>query len=273
MNEQHSKWQSREIAQTFLEGVRGAIPGATFQLEVLSKIVNMWRPLPSRILDLGCGDGALGRMLLDAHPASHIVFADFSEPMLEALRKQVGGNQRATVIKVNFATPAWAKSFEAEKPFDVMVSGFAIHHQPDDRKKELYAEIHGLLSEGGVFLTLEHVSSATPAGSLLFDSFFVDHLLRFHSNAGPTKTRQEIEETYYLRPDKKENILAPVETQCQWLRDIGFLDVDCFFKVFELALFGGRKASDKPMHPIADKDILKASVRSEPSKSETRKQR
>jgi SAM-dependent methyltransferase len=253
MNDQHSKWQSREIAQTFLEGVRGAIPGATFQLEVLSKIVGMWRPLPSRILDLGCGDGALGRMLLDAHPAAHIVFADFSEPMLEALRKQIAGNQRAAVIKVDFSTPAWAKGFEAEKPFDVIVSGFAIHHQPDDRKKKLYAEIHELLSEGGVFLNLEHVSSATPAGSLLFDSFFVDHLLRFHSNAGTTKTRQEIEETYYLRPDKKENILAPVESQCEWLRDIGFLDVDCFFKVFELALFGGRKASGKPMQPIADR--------------------
>jgi hypothetical protein len=40
----------------------------------------------------------------------------------------------------------------------------------------------------------------------------------------------------------KEYILAPVDLQCAWLRLIGFQDVDCFFKVFELALFGGRKA-------------------------------
>ena len=251
MNDQHSKWQSKELAQTFLEGVRGAIPGANFQLEVLSKIVSMWRPLPSKMLDLGCGDGALGRMLLDTYPTAHMIFADFSEPMLEALRKQIGSNQRAAIMKVDFATPAWAKGFEVEKPFDVIVSGFAVHHQPDDRKKELYAEIYGLLSEGGVFLNLEHVSSATPSGSVLFDSFFVDHLLRFHRDTTPSKTRQEIEEAFYQRPDKKENILAPVETQCQWLREIGFQDVDCFFKVFELALFGGRKASHKPIQPIA----------------------
>jgi ubiquinone/menaquinone biosynthesis C-methylase UbiE len=80
-------------------------------------------------------------MLLDAHPTAHMIFADFSEPMLESLRRQIVGNQQATVIKADFATPAWAMSFEAEKPFDVIVSGFAIHHQPDDRKKELYAEI------------------------------------------------------------------------------------------------------------------------------------
>jgi hypothetical protein len=49
----------------------------------------------------------------------------------------------------------------------------------------------------------------------------------------------EIEKAYYH--DKNENIPAPVETQCQWLRDIGFQEVDCFFKTFELALFGGKK--------------------------------
>jgi hypothetical protein len=29
--------------------------------------------------------------------------------------------------------------------------------------------------------------------------------------------------------------------QCQWLQEIGFGDVDCFFKLFQLALFGGQK--------------------------------
>ncbi len=253
MNEQHSKWQTKELAQTFLDGVRGAIPGANFQMEVLKKIVSMWCPQPSKIMDLGCGDGALGRMLLDMHPAVHMIFADFSEPMLEALRKQINSNQRTTIINVDFSTPVWAKGFKIEKPFDVIVSGFAIHHQPDDRKRDIYAEIYGLLREGGVFLNLEHVSSATPSGSVLFDSFFLDHLLQFHTNSSPNKTRHEIEEAYYQRPDKKENILAPVETQCQWLRDIGFQDVDCFFKVFELALFGGRKASNNGVHLIAEK--------------------
>jgi tRNA (cmo5U34)-methyltransferase len=78
--------------------------------------------------------------------------------------------------------------------------------------------------------------------SELFDSFFVDYIRRFHSHVSPGKTTQHvIEETFYR--DKKDKILAPVEAQCQWLRDIGFRDADCFFKVFELALFGGRKVS------------------------------
>lgn len=49
----------------------------------------------------------------------------------------------------------------------------------------------------------------------------------------------KVEEAYYQ--DKKENMPTPVEAQCQWLRDIGFREVDCFFKTFELALFGEKK--------------------------------
>jgi tRNA (cmo5U34)-methyltransferase len=241
MSERQSKWQTKELAQVFLEGVRGAVPGATLQLEVLSKIVGVWSPLPSRILDLGCGDGALGRMFLDEFPAAHVIFADFSEPMLDALRKRIESSERVTVINADFSTPAWAQGLTNAQPLDVVVSGFAIHHQPDRRKRELYTEIYRCLGDGGVFLNLDHVSSATPSGKALFDSFFVDHLLRFHKNVTPSKTRSEVEEVYYQRSDKAENILAPVETQCQWLRQIGFQDVDCFFKLLELALFGGRK--------------------------------
>jgi ubiquinone/menaquinone biosynthesis C-methylase UbiE len=243
MDEAQSKWQTPEVATAFLQGVRGAIPGANLQLEVLSKIVRSWCPQPSRILDLGCGDGALGRVLLNEFPSARVIFADFSQPMLEALGQKLGSAERATIIKSDFATPAWAQILKRDGPLDVVVSGFAIHHQSDQRKQEIYAEIYQLLTSSGVFLNLEHVASLTPAGERLFDSFFVDHLYGFHSQLKTHKTRREIEQTYYDRPDKKENILAPVDIQCQWLRQIGFKDVDCFFKVFELALFGGRKIS------------------------------
>ncbi len=43
------------------------------------------------------------------------------------------------------------------------------------------------------------------------------------------------------RADRAANILAPVEDQCRWLRAIGFRDVDCYFRIYELAVFGGRK--------------------------------
>lgn len=37
------------------------------------------------------------------------------------------------------------------------------------------------------------------------------------------------------------NKLVDVHTQLEWLREIGFVDVDCHWKWLELALFGGVK--------------------------------
>ena len=241
MNEPKSGWQTKEVATAFLEGVRGAIPGADLQTAAIAKITQLWCDAPSGILDLGCGDGILGRFLLELFPASRCIFADFSDPMLAAARDRTRHIPQAHVLKADFATPQWQDTVASHAPFDIVVSGFAIHHQPDDRKRALYAEIYNALSPGGVFLNLEHVASSTPAGEQLFNEFFVDRLHAFHATSDPEADREAIATTYYNRPDKQENALAPVDRQCHWLREIGFQDVDCFFKLFELALFGGRK--------------------------------
>jgi len=242
-----SEWQSEQLAELFLRDVRGAIPGARLQLAALSHILKLWRPAPARILDLGCGDGILGRTLSAVFPDAHVVFADFSDPMLKAARTKLGQASHATVVKADFATPAWIEAVGSEPPLDIVVSGFAIHHQPDNRKKQLYGEIYRALAPDGVFLNLEHVASLSKSGAELFDEFFIDHLWDFHRSNGGTQSRQSVAANFHCRSDKKENILATVEEQCGWLRQIGFEDVDCFLKVFELALFGGRKTTDHPL--------------------------
>jgi tRNA (cmo5U34)-methyltransferase len=244
--ENKSRWKSKELTETFLKGVRGAMPGADLQLAVIGKIVDQWCPAPKRILDLGCGNGILGHYILNRFPSVNGLFLDFSDPMLDAARVNLNALSNTTFAKADFASPQWLDVARPHSPFDIVVSGFAIHHQPDARKRELYTEIFDLLQVGGLFLNLEHVASATEAGRELFDDFFIDHLYDFHSKSDSYARRDTIADSYYNRPDKKENLLAPVEDQCQWLRQIGFNDVDCFLKIFELALFGGRKTSDTP---------------------------
>jgi len=241
--ERESRWKTKKLASTFLEGVRGAIPGSDLQFAIIGKIADRWCVSPRRILDLGCGDGILGRFLLDRFPLANGLFIDFSDPMLDAARTKVGSLRNATVAKVDFASPQWQEKARSHGPFDIVVSGFAIHHQPDKRKREIYAEVFSILATGGIFLNLEHVKSATKAGQELLDDFFVDYLYDFHCRTDAGAIRDTIADDYYKRPDKKENILAPVQDQCKWLEQIGFADVDCFFKVFELAIFGGRKIS------------------------------
>ena len=113
-------------------------------------------------LDLGCGDGVLANAVLDRFGSAHGVLADFSEPMLEAARRRLARHAgRAEFIHTDYALSAWVESVSPFAPFDAVISGFSIHHQPDQRKREVYGEIYRLLAPGGVFVNIEHVSSPT----------------------------------------------------------------------------------------------------------------
>ena len=237
-------WQSDELTQTYLTGVRGAIPLAQQQIDVMLRLIHAASPSMTAVLDLGCGDGILGQAVLDQYPQAKGVFADFSEPMLEAARRRMDGSGRCILVQLDYGVKGWENNLPTSLPhYDVIVSGFSIHHQPDERKKEIYAELYGLLAPGGIFLNLEHVASHSLWVERRFEEFFIDSLVAYHQDIASGKSREQVDKEYYSRPDKEANLLAPVESQCMWLREIGFVHVDCYLKIFELALFGGIKTN------------------------------
>ena len=231
-------WKSQSLAATYLEGVRAAIPLALEQIDVMLRLVaGCGRPV-GRVLDLGCGDGVLAAAIVQRVPGAEVVLADFSEPMLEAARKRfAAAGAAAHFVLADYGVPSWTEAVAEWAPYDAIVSGYYIHHQPDRRKRAVYREIFGLLNPGGVFVNIEHVSSPSQWLGSLNDAMFIDSLHRLH----PNQSRDDVARLYYDRPDKDANILAPLEDQCAWLRDIGFTGVDCYLKVFELAVFGGRR--------------------------------
>ena len=171
-------------------------------------------PTARRLLDLGTGDGRLLALLrLDRRDAEGVAL-DFSPTMLAAARERFRGDDRVHVIEHNLDRP-----LPDLGRFDAIVSSFAIHHCADDRKRALYREIHAALTPGGVFCNLEHVAPPTPGLHA-----------RFLRALGVTEADED-----------PSNQLVSVETQVQWLREIGFQEVDCHWKWLELALFGGAK--------------------------------
>jgi tRNA (cmo5U34)-methyltransferase len=173
-----------------------------------------------RILDLGAGDGRLLALLRIDRPAARGVATDLSPTMLDAARARFAGDPLVDVVEHDLDAPLGALgAFGAAGAFDAVVSSFAIHHCSHARKRALYAEVFGLLAPGGVFYNLEHVSSPTP-----------EQHAAFFAALGMS-----------LEDEDRSNQLLDVETQVAWLREIGFAQVDCFWKWRELAVFGGVK--------------------------------
>jgi SAM-dependent methyltransferase len=230
-----SSWQDPQVARQFVEERRAAIPFGPEQVRVMFRLVHHFRPEPHHILDLGCGDGFLARALLAEFPKARAVLIDHSEPMLARAREAMAPvADRCEIVHGDLRDPL--SRHAGRTPADLVVSGFAIHHLPHPRKLSLYEEIFDFLAPGGLFVNIEHVASASPEGEALFDTCFIDHIASLTS-----ENRAQVEEKYHSRPDKADNILERVETQVDWLRKIGFLHADCYFKWLELAIFGGVK--------------------------------
>lgn len=160
-----------------------------------------------RVLDLGTGDGLLLALVRDHHSGAVGVGIDSSRPMLDRAARRFVGDPTIELSEHDLACP-----LPAQPTTDVVVSALAIHHLEDDRKRTLFREIHELLVSGGVFANLDLVSSPT-----------VDLHERFRRAIGRVQ-------------DDSSDRLAGLCEQMDWLRDAGFINVDCRFKWMEMAL-------------------------------------
>jgi len=203
-------WTSTEHALSYLsraDSIPHRVEGESTLLEFIPSTV-------ARILDLGTGDGRLLALVKLNHPDATAVAVDFSPAMLDAARNRFAADRFVSILAHNLEDP-----LPECGSFDTVVSSFAIHHLTHERKRTLYAEIHTRLNPGGVFCNLEHVASVTPE---LHEEFL--HRIG-----------------YTVETEDASNKLLDVETQLQWLRAIGFSDVDCHWKWRELALLIGRR--------------------------------
>jgi len=203
-------WTSSEHAHDYL----GRADQLAHRTEGEAALLEFISPNARRILDLGTGDGRLLALVRQEHPDTEAVAVDFSPAMLEAVSARFADDSRVTIIEHNMDAP-----LPSLGNFDAVISSFAIHHLVHERKRELYAEVFSLLDAGGVFCNLEHVASPTQR---LHEEFL--------ERIGFT-----------VETEDPSNKLLDVETQLGWLRELGYVDVDCHWKWRELALLAGRK--------------------------------
>ncbi|MHB8463803.1 MAG: class I SAM-dependent methyltransferase [Acidimicrobiales bacterium] len=166
---------------------------------------------PQRVLDLGCGDGRLAALILAERPSvTEVVAVDRSPPMLDRARERFASDPRVEVRVWDLQEPLTPLG-----RFDLIVSGFAIHHVEDSRKKALFAEAARQLRAGGAFLNLEVVASATE-----------QRHAEFLAAIG--------------RPaDDPEDRLVSIEDQLAWMRAAGLTNVDCLWRWRGFALLAG----------------------------------
>lgn len=178
------------------------------------------------VLDLGAGTGLLSLLLAAAVPGVRLTLVDAAPAMLARAADELSARSvphRTVRADLSDELPAGR--------YDAVVSALAIHHLDDDGKRALYRRAAAALTPGGVFVNAEQVAGPTPALDRRYDEVWTARITELGSS--PQEIAASRERMRYDRP-------ATVADQCRWLDEAGLVDVDCYFKEWRFAVFGGR---------------------------------
>lgn len=204
---QTAGWSDERQVDWYVDRI-GTLPPRLAGEEVLRSVLP---PKPGSLLDLGCGDGRLIGLGLEARPGlDRVVGIDLSAPMLVRANDRFISDERVSMLPWDLAD-----SIETFGAFDVILSGFAIHHLEDERKRTLFSEVAHQLHPGGLFANLEVIASATP---------------ELHAEFLGLIGRQA---------DDPEDRLAEVGSKLRWMREAGLTQVDCLWRWRGFALLVG----------------------------------
>ena len=233
-------WQDASVVANYQVSSQ-SIPFVDVHFEIMHRLIDAAGIEVRDVVDLGAGNGIATVEVAKRQPVERATLTEFSAPMFDMARERFTESPPAYDVQYvvgDFRETVWHDQVAANGPFDLVVSRFAIHHIPDEHKRALYGSILGWLRPGGLFINIEHVASGSELFATAHDRLMVECLT---GASGGAANFDEVYASYRERADGPANILAPVWSQLEWLRELGFTDVDCAFKSFEITVFAGRR--------------------------------
>jgi demethylmenaquinone methyltransferase/2-methoxy-6-polyprenyl-1,4-benzoquinol methylase/phosphoethanolamine N-methyltransferase len=132
---------------------------------IREKLIELAAPAPGeKVLDVGCGTGALALALKSRVGTGEVHGIDASPEMIGVAKEKAAKAGSAIDFRVALIE---AIPFP-DATLDLVTSSLMLHHLPDDLKRTGLAEIRRVLKPGGRFLAVDFaVQSHSPLGHLL----------------------------------------------------------------------------------------------------------
>lgn len=236
-----SAWASSEFSANYLERADVYISERRKMFGVVRSFCSRFFPARNgtvRLLDLGSGDGVLAGELMEACGSIRATLVDASEDMLRRARERLGPDGDIEYVRADFKELLAGEVLPGV--FDLAVSSLAIHHLDAGEKAALFEYVYGRLEKGGAFVNMDVVLPPSETLEGWYFELWKDWMRSMQTRFGFQDEAPEEVVARYKDPASM-NRADTLEVQLGTLRDVGFRDVDCYYKNGIFAVFGGRK--------------------------------
>ena len=236
-----TNWAKPDFSEQFIEKADVIVVERSRMLEILKSFFRHHRKDmgDNAVLDLGCGDGILTHELLTVDPELSATLVDGSAAMLERAQGRLEGFTGINYVQASFQEMMTDDILRRGKKFDFIISSLAIHHMSSGEKKELFGLVYSLLSDGGHFLNIDVVLAPTSALGGFYMNLWQEWIDERKALMGIED--EGLDDIIRKYKEGEENKPDTLDYQLGALKDVGFRDVDCYYKYGIFTVFGGRK--------------------------------
>ena len=222
------KQHFEEEAQEFDAIIRRLIPYYEQMLDALVLALPFNQSQLIRVIDLGCGTGTIASRIKDVYPQAQITCVDIAEKMLHIAQTKLGDAGGMRYQLENF------EKYEFDSVYDVAVSSLALHHLVNEEDKiKFYKKIYTCLSPGGVFYNADVI--------LASNSRLQERYMEKWREYMRLQVSVEDIEQKWIPQHYDEDHPSKLMNQLDWLRNMGFVEVDVVWKYYNFAVYGGCK--------------------------------
>jgi tRNA (cmo5U34)-methyltransferase len=234
-------WEGRKRAQKYEQRADLVLPKRQEMLSLIVQLIPFEQDEPVRVLDLGTGTGVPAQRVLQDFPRANVICVDKSAEMMEiGCAKLDEYGDRVRFVQADLEDPSWNNDLPDK--FDAIISALAFNLLTDRAKQRLFAQCYEMLEPRGCLVFSDRLRAAEETVDRFYLYQWMNFIVRQTKEVlgkevtleTVTARQRSLDEAAGVKSATLEDILA-------WLKQAGFAQVECYWKYFQWAVFGGSK--------------------------------